>query len=273
MKRFIFYKKAMGENMLNKEKIIEYLGETEFDVHVEKKVTSTNTLLKELAKSGGKSGYVLIAEEQTEGRGRLGRIFFSPSKTGVYMSILLRPKMPIENALFITTSTAVAVSRAIEKISEGEVIPQIKWVNDVFVNGRKVCGILTESSVDSNGMLEYAVLGIGINLLPPENDFPSELQQIAGSVFGENNDENLKNKLVAEILKELAKLPANFMSDATLEEYRNRSMVVGKQVTAIFGEQKESCFVLGIDEKARLVVKFENGKEKAISTGVVSIKI
>ena len=100
----------MGENMLNKEKIIEYLGETKFDVHVEKKVTSTNTLLKELAKSGGKSGYVLIAEEQTEGRGRLGRSFYSPSKTGVYMSILLRPKMPIENALFITTSTAVAVS-------------------------------------------------------------------------------------------------------------------------------------------------------------------
>ena len=181
--------------------------------------------------------------------------------------------MPIENALFITTSTAVAVSRAIEKVSEGEVIPQIKWVNDIFVNGRKVCGILTESSVDSNGMLEYAVLGIGINLLPPENDFPSELQQIAGSVFGENNDENLKNMLVAEILKELAKLPANFMSEATLEEYRNRSMVVGKQVTAIFGEQKKSCFVLGIDEKARLVVKLENGEEKALSTGEVSIKI
>ena len=263
----------MKINSLDLKKIKEYLGKTSFDIHVESRVTSTNTLLKELAKKGEKAGFVLIAEEQTQGKGRLGRSFYSPDKTGLYMSVLLQPEMQVENALFITTSAAVAVSRAIEKVSNGSVNPKIKWVNDIFVEDKKVCGILTESAVDGNGTLEYAVLGIGVNVLPPDKDFPAELQPIAGAVFSTTDDKDLKNKLAAEILKQLESLPADFMSESVLWEYKSRSMLIGKQVFAIIGEHKKPCLVLDIDEKARLVVKFENGDISTLSTGEVSIKI
>lgn len=263
----------MENNLLNRKEIMTYLGKTQFDIHVKSVVTSTNTVLKELAKKGEKSGYVLVAEHQTNGKGRAGRSFYSPANTGLYMSLLLRPNISAENSLFITVSAAVAVSRAIEKISNGKTIPQIKWVNDIFVNNKKVCGILTESSVDSSGMLEFAVLGIGINILPPENDFPKELLTIAGSVFSATDDTNLKNKLAAEILKELETLPDSYISESILNEYRKHSMLVGKQVFVLSGEKKIPCTVLEIDSKARLVVRFENGEKKALLSGEVSIRL
>ena len=264
----------INQNKLSAEVIKQLLGETKFDVHVENTVTSTNTVLKELAKKGEKTGYVLIAEEQTNGKGRLGRSFYSPSETGIYMSVILRPEITAENSLFITAAAAVAVSRAVEKVSNGAVTPGIKWVNDIFVNNKKVCGILTEASINgANGKLNFAVLGIGVNIYPPENDFPQDIKNIAAPVFSANQDKNLRNKLAAEILRELKNLPENFMSDRILSEYRNRSMLVGKKVCAICGDNKQPCTVLDIDNKARLVVRFENGVIKALSSGEVSIRL
>lgn len=262
------------DNSLSAEGIKAVLGKTNYNIHVERIVTSTNTVLKEMAKDGEASGYVLAAQEQTAGKGRLGRKFYSPDKTGIYLSIILRPKITIENALFITTSAAVAVSRAIETVSDGKVKAQIKWVNDVFVNGKKVCGILTEASVDfESGGLEYAVLGIGVNILPPENNFPEEICNVATSVFSSRNHKNIRNRLAAEILRELERLPDNFMSKEVLDEYRSRSMLIGKKVYAVSSDKKDSCVVLDIDDKARLIVRFDDGSEKALSTGEVSIKI
>ena len=175
--------------------------------------------------------------------------------------------------MFITTSAAVAVSRAIETISNNKVKAQIKWVNDVFVDNKKVCGILTEASVDfESGGLEYAVLGIGVNILAPESDFPDELKNVATSVFGNSRQVNIRNRLAAEILRELNRLPENFMDKKILNEYRSRSMLIGKNVFVVSGEKKEPCVVLDIDDKARLIVRFEDGSEKTISTGEVSIK-
>ncbi|MDE6149622.1 MAG: biotin--[acetyl-CoA-carboxylase] ligase [Ruminococcus sp.] len=262
------------DNSLSAEGIRAILGETEYDIHVEKTVTSTNTVLKELAKDGESAGYVLIAQQQTAGKGRLGRRFYSPDKTGLYLSVILKPKLTIENALFITTSAAVAVSRAIETVSNNEVKAEIKWVNDVFVNNKKVCGILTEASVDfESGGLEYAVLGIGVNILAPESDFPDELKNVATSVFGNSRQENIRNRLAAEILRELSRLPENFMDKEVLNEYRSRSMLIGKNVFAVSGDKKDPCVVLDIDDRARLIVRFEDGSEKALSTGEVSIRM
>lgn len=267
------YTLKSDDNSLSAEGIKAILGKTGYDIHVEKTVTSTNTVLKELAKDGAPSGYVLLAQQQTAGKGRLGRRFYSPDKTGVYLSVILRPKLTIENALFITTSAAVAVSRAIETISNNKVKAQIKWVNDVFVDNKKVCGILTEAAVDfESGGLEYAVLGIGVNILAPESDFPDELKNVATSVFGNSRQVNIRNRLAAEILRELNRLPENFMDKEILNEYRSRSMLIGKNVFVVLGEKKEPCVVLDIDDKARLIVRFEDGSEKTISTGEVSIK-
>lgn len=268
------YMLADEDNSLSAQGINAVLGKTDFDVHTRHTVTSTNTVLKELARKGEKSGYVLVAQHQTAGKGRLGRKFYSPDDTGIYMSVLLRPKMNIQDSLFITTSAAVAVSRAIEKVSLGKVHPKIKWVNDIFVDNKKVCGILTEASVDfESGGLEYAVLGIGVNIFPPESDFPDEIKDIAASVFSDKTEKNMRNRLAAEILRELEKLPENYTSREIIDEYRNRSMLLGKKVFAMSGDEKKPCTVLDIDDRARLVVRFENGEEKALSSGEVSIKL
>lgn len=263
-----------NDNSLSAQGIKAVLGETDFDIHTEHTVTSTNTMLKELARSGEKAGYVLIAQEQTAGKGRLGRKFYSPIGTGIYMSVLLRPNMTIEDSLFITTSAAVAVARAIETVSDGKVTPQIKWVNDIFIEGKKVCGILTEASVDfESGGLEYAVLGIGVNITPPNDDFPDEIKDIAASVFSDAKEKNIRNRLAAEILRELEKMSENFYSDDIIKEYRDRSMLIGKKVCALLGNDKKPCTVLDIDDRARLIVRFDDGEQKALSTGEVSIKL
>ena len=151
-------------------------------LHVHDTVTSTNTLLRELAQQDAPEGTVVLANAQTAGRGRCGRVFYSPCRSGIYMSLLLRPKLPVEETLFITAAAAVSAADAIN--AAAGVRTRIKWVNDIYLQERKVCGILTEGALDlENGMLRYAVLGIGINIAPPEDGFPPELSGIAGSLF------------------------------------------------------------------------------------------
>ena len=132
---------------------------------------STNTRIRVLAEDGAPEGTVVVAAAQTAGRGRSGKSFLSPAGTGLYMSILLRPALTMGDSLLITTAAAVAVSRAIERVAGCEA--KIKWVNDVYVDEKKVCGILTEGALDlENGGLRYAILGIGINICPPDGGFP-----------------------------------------------------------------------------------------------------
>ena len=174
------YTLAPESDVLTVQSVSRFL-DTDMPVYlqVQTEVTSTNTLLKAQAEQGAPEGTVLIAESQTAGKGRLGRHFTSPPGTGIYFSLLLRPHCTAEKSLFITTTAAVAVCEAIEQVTG--LNPQIKWVNDVYLNEKKVCGILTEASVDfENGGLNWAVLGIGINIAVPEEGFPEEIRSIAG---------------------------------------------------------------------------------------------
>ena len=133
-------------------------------------VDSTNSIARQRAAAGACEGLTLIASSQTTGRGRKGRNLFSPDGTGIYMSVLLRPQASPQIALRITTMAAVSVCQAIEGLCSRE--PGIKWVNDIYMDGRKVCGILTETALAAGGRLEYVVLGIGVNALEPEGGFP-----------------------------------------------------------------------------------------------------
>lgn len=268
------YTLSKDSNILSKSGIIPYLDEktkSSTIIDVRKNVTSTNTVLKEIAVNGGKQGYVLIAQEQTAGKGRLGRTFYSPNGTGIYMSVLLRPKMTIEDSLLITTSAAVAVSRAVEKLSEKKA--QIKWVNDVFVDGRKICGILTESSLDfESGCLEYAVVGIGVNISKPDGDFPDEIKGIAGG-FLDNVTGNVRCKLIAEIINELANQMENLSSRYYLDEYKRRSFLLGKNIIVIKPNKKRKAKAIDIDSRARLVVEYEDKSVEHLSSGEVSIRL
>jgi BirA family biotin operon repressor/biotin-[acetyl-CoA-carboxylase] ligase len=144
------------------------------DIECYKTLSSTNTLLKQKAEAGEKEGKVAIAETQSGGKGRLGRSFFSPMGTGIYMSILLRPQLEMENAVLITTLAAVCVAQAVENVTDKQT--GIKWVNDIYYNGKKICGILTEAGCDcENGRLNYAVLGIGIKVYGRQTGFQKSL--------------------------------------------------------------------------------------------------
>lgn len=235
-------------------------------------VDSTNNYLKKLAENGERENTVVIAECQSSGKGRLGRSFFSP-KSGLYMSILLRPTFSAEKSLFITAAAAVAVSDAIEEISGKKT--GIKWVNDVFIGNKKVCGILTEAAVDfETGGLYYAIPGIGVNIYHPADGFPPEIRDIAGAVFDTEPDEkDLKQKLAAAIINNFFDIYNNIESSDFMQKYKQKSCILGKEIFVLRNETKTKATVLDIDEKAGLVVKYENGEVETLSSGEVSIRL
>ena len=258
--------------MLSLEKINSFLC-TELkniDINIFEEVTSTNTLLKEQGRNKNE-WCTYIASSQTGGKGRLGRSFYSPENTGVYFSVLLKPDLEIEKAILITTAAAVAVTRVLETL--GCQNAQIKWVNDIFVDNRKVCGILTESVINTETKkLQFAVLGVGINLIKPESDFPEEIKNIAGAVF-QNETEDLKELFVAEFLNEFYKIYVNLSSADFMKEYKAKCFCLGREISVISGDTVRQGTAISVDENARLLVKFSDNHEEFISNGEISIKI
>ncbi|MBQ4156373.1 MAG: biotin--[Clostridia bacterium] len=257
----------LDTNELTIEKINEQL-KTKCKIILLKSVDSTNNYLKIIAEKGGEENTVVIAKSQTKGKGRMGRNFFSDN-CGVYMSLLLRPSVSASKSLFITTAAAVAVANAVETVTGNDT--KIKWVNDIFVNGKKVCGILTEASIDfETGGLCYAVLGIGINIKKPKNDFPKEIREIAGVISEKSVDSSL---LIAEILNNFFEIYNNFEKSNFMSEYKSKSMVTGKDIFVLRGEEKRPAKAIDIDDKARLLVEYENGEREYLSSGEVSVRL
>ena len=232
---------------------------------------STNGVLRRRAEAGCPEGCVVISNRQTAGRGRYGRAFYSPPETGIYMSILLRPaRFEPQQAATLTAAAAVAMCGAIEAVS-GETAG-IKWVNDVIVRGKKVCGILTEGAFGlESGALEYVVLGVGVNVYPPKEGFPGELAHIAGAVFDRPRDDG-KNRLAGEFLNRFMDCYTAPERGAFAAEYRRRSLVVGKAVAVLTGGRERDAFVDGIDDQCRLLVRYDDGQRDCLSCGEISVR-
>lgn len=269
-----------SNDVLSAQGIEKYLEKTiaaQADIEVYKLVDSTNTRLKELAGQGGPEWKIILAEQQSCGKGRMNREFFSPAGAGIYMSILFRPKFSASESLFITTMAAVAVAKAIEEVLH--IKPAIKWVNDIFCEGKKVCGILTEAAVNvESGHLDYAVLGIGVNVKKPEGDFPEQLKNIAISLADtEQGDEerlaqdDIRCRLAAEIINNIGYYYKNMEDHSFMKEYVEYSFLIGKSVV-IAGRESEELLVKGIDENAGLVVQHGDGSIETLSSGEVSVK-
>lgn len=244
----------------------------DISLSVTESVDSTNNALKIEAEAGAREGRVLIAKTQTAGKGRRSHSFFSP-KSGLYMSVLLRPKISASDSLLITTAAAVAVAKAIRNVSGKEA--GIKWVNDIYLGGKKVCGILTEASIDfESGTLGWAVLGIGVNLLAPEGGFPAEIAQTAGAVFeADEYAEEKKSLLAAEIINVFFEIYRMLPQKDFMEDYRARNILLGKEVNVIRLDQIVGRgTVVGIDSDARLILRLPNGEETALSSGEVSVR-
>ena len=251
-----------NSDVLSKQGIAYYLTE-EIDIFSYKTIYSTNTQMKKLAINGGKNHSVIVSEEQSAGRGRFGRSFYSPAQKGVYMSVLLKTGDSLQNATMITIKTAVAVRRAIAKLYDIEVA--IKWVNDLYYRGKKVCGILSEAISDfESGMIEAIIIGIGINV--STDNFPLEIASIATSL---GLQEANRNQFIAEILNQLfAIIDEDFK--LVLNEYRMASCVLHKQITFNQKGEQFTGLVREINDLGNLVVS-SNGAEMVLTAGEVSI--
>lgn len=233
-------------------------------------LSSTNEMLKELAVAGAPAGTAVLALEQTAGKGRKGRRFFSPPGTGLYLSLLLRPQIAGEHWTLITPAAAVAAAEAIEAVSGRQA--GIKWVNDIYLDGKKACGILTETVLSQENKNGFAVLGVGVNLTPPLQGFPAELEKIATAVFQrEVYRQACLLQLTAEILNRFMHYYVHLERRTFFQPYREKMFILGREVAVLQGESRRLAKVVDVDEACRLVVRYEDGNEGRLSSGEISI--
>ena len=234
-------------------------------------IDSTNSFLKQKALEGAADGTVVLAEFQTAGRGRLSRSFQSPKGKGIYLSVLLRPKLPPERIACVTAMAGVAVCNAVEKVCG--VRPGLKWPNDPVMGNRKLGGILTELVMMPDGT-PAAVLGIGLNVLQSEADFAPEIRAVATSVSMELGHAVAREALVAELIEQLERAYAALRRDAWSEWvriYREDCVHIGKQIRLIDPDGEQTATAVDIDETFGLVVE-ENGIRRTVRTGEISVR-
>lgn len=226
-------------------------------------VDSTNTYAKNLLRSGKENDFLVVACEQTAGRGRQGKSFYSPYKKGIYMSLATRPNAPLENVITATTAASVGVCRAIEELTDKK--PEIKWVNDVYLQGKKLCGILTECISGAGGIASGLVIGVGINV--EAVGFPSDVENAVS--LGENVD---KAALTAKIADNLLELAHSDYPDF-IDYYRAHSLVIGKKINCIENGKITPATAIDIDDRGGLAVRYENGDCDVLRTGEISIRL
>ena len=226
-------------------------------------IDSTNSEAKRLLAGGLSGNAFVVANEQSAGRGRCGRSFYSPKDSGLYFSYIFHPQKCLSDAVFITTAAAVSVVRAIEKTSE--VKPLIKWVNDVYVGDKKICGILTEAVSDfESGNLESVIVGIGINVSTTE--FPEDIG-VAASLGGAVS----RPALLQAVAEELIKVSEDLQNATILDDYRAHSLVLGKEITYSFNGEQERGKAVEINDAGALVVMTKQGL-RTLSSGEISIR-
>lgn len=230
---------------------------------------STNTKAKAMALEGAPRGTVVVAEHQTGGRGRLGRSFDSPTG-GIYMSMILRPNCPPTQLMHLTCAVAVAVCDAVEQTLS--LRPQIKWINDLVFDGKKLGGILTELSINpKTGLVDFAIIGIGLNCNRTVKDFPVELRSMACSASMITGRPVDKDVLLAQILQALNHMELSEKTDI-LQKYRQDCITLGKEVVVLRGETQRQGVAVDINTEGALLVTFEDGHTETVDSGEVSVR-
>ncbi len=236
-------------------------------------VGSTNDYAKALAVAGGEDGTAVAADGQTGGRGRQGRSFASPKGKGIYLSMLYRPALAPAEAVSLTACAAVAVCAGIEAATGAK--PGIKWTNDIVLDGRKLCGILTEMAVEGEtGALQYVVTGVGVNVNHEAEDFPPDVRDMAVSLRQALGRPVPRGPLCAALINALDEtLARRLAGDRGLhEEYRRRCLTLGKPVRILRGDRAEEAFAEDLDDDLALIVRYPDGRRETVSSGEVSVR-
>lgn len=232
---------------------------------------STNTQAKRLAASGVPEGTVLIAAHQTAGRGRLGRQFHSPADVGIYMSLILRPRCKPDKLMHLTCAAGVAMCDAVEEALSFR--SGIKWINDLVHDRKKLAGILVELLFDSQGNVDAAIVGIGINCNHQVQDFPPELQKIATSAAMITGKPVDRNTLAAAMIRRLHRMNEALSQPLnTMEQYRQDCITIGQQVSIHRGESIRYGQALSVDDEGGLVARYDNGEIATVTSGEVSVR-
>lgn len=258
------------KTLLSASGVLAHLGEeysAKLEVYYSPSVDSTNNQAKVACASGFTGNALFCASEQTAGRGRRGRDFYSPKDTGVYFSLLTSPSEDITSSVSVTTAAAVCVAKAIEELT-GET-PQIKWVNDIYLQGKKVCGILSEAVTDfETGSISNLVIGIGINVSTTQ--FPEEFEATATSL---NSGEVNQSELVARVVKHLLEYCESWDFSALLDYYKEHCLVLGKQVTYESKGVTHEGTATDITNTGALVVKHSDGTTKTLDSGEITVRV
>lgn len=266
------YMLARESNLISAEGIRLFLEHPQVEVRIFDEISSTNLVARQMAVSGQAGhGSFVVAMEQTAGRGRRGREFYSPKGSGIYLSVILEPQGTLEGSLLITTAAATAVYKAVKEVCGVEL--GIKWVNDLYKENRKVCGILTEAVTDfESGNIEFAIVGIGLNLYVEPELFPEELQEVAGGIYEDQQSAKKadRNRLAAQIVNHLLEETRELKLS---EEYVEHNIVPGNEITIIDNKSSRSARALSICPDGKLLVQESDGTQSKLSFGEISIKI
>lgn len=251
---------------MNSEIIRSNISEKDIKVVCFDSIDSTSSYLRRLLNEGEKGIVLALAKEQTTGRGRSGKSFYSPDTGGLYMSLLIHPEVRFDAVSSVTSKVCVAVCKAIEKVTG--ISTEIKWVNDLYLNGKKVCGILCEAVNDyKNAVTKSIIIGVGININTV--GFPEELQQVAGSL---GVSDGCREMLVSEITDSLLNLCFGELSEEEYSFYCERSCVLGKTINYFVNGQKNTAEAVGIDASGGLIVKNKDGKTLTLTSGEISVR-
>ena len=241
-------------------------------IHYFDTIGSTNDEARRMAKSGAPHGTVLIAGHQTGGHGRRGRSFHSPAGSGIYMSVLLRPDCAPTELMHLTCATAVAMCDAIEQAVGFR--PGIKWTNDLVYDRRKIGGILTELGFTNQGLVDYAIIGIGINCTQTELDFPEDIRSIAASLAMVSQTCVETDVVAAAMIQALQKMDSQLLSAKAqiLAQYKKDCITLGQEIVLLRGDGKRYGIARDIDPDGGLVVEFQSGTLEVVSSGEVSVR-
>ncbi|MHC5217425.1 biotin--[acetyl-CoA-carboxylase] ligase [Enterococcus sp. LJL128] len=262
----------LPSDILSAEGIRLYLSEKTPDLSIKILDSSTSTMrdVKLAAVNGEPENTLVVADMQEAPKGRFGRPFFAKKGGGIYMSILLRPNQRFEEMAQYTLIMAVAIAEALDKAAG--IVSEIKWVNDIYINGRKVCGILSEAMSDvESGQITNIVIGMGINFAIRQDEFPEDIRDKATSLYSDGQPTITKNELIALIWNRFYKI-LNEKDTAYLDIYRKKSFVLGKEVTFIQKQVEYQGIAKQINNLGELIVQLPNGDEKALSSGEISLK-